>query len=82
MTYGQTDHHWSQRLHWRHSLRCLHRRHQSLHLRHRSHRRHHLHRLRLLYRRPHYHSHCHLQHHRCLLPYPGHPCFCCFGASY
>ncbi|CAI7881839.1 unnamed protein product [Closterium sp. NIES-53] len=78
----QTDHHWSHRLHCRHSLRCLHRRHQSLHLRHRSHHRHHLHRLRLLYRCPHCHAHCHLHHHRCLLHYPGHPCPCCCGASY
>ncbi|CAI7881446.1 unnamed protein product [Closterium sp. NIES-54] len=52
----QTDHHWSHRLYCRHSLRCLHRCHQSLHLRHRSHRRHHLHHLHLLYRCPHYHS--------------------------
>ncbi|CAI7823043.1 unnamed protein product [Closterium sp. NIES-54] len=88
MTYGQgrhaevqTDYHWSLRLHCRHPLRCLHRRHQSLHLHHRSHRRHHLHRLRLLYRCPHCHAHCH-HHHRCLLHYPGHPCRCCCGASY
>ncbi|CAI7801919.1 unnamed protein product [Closterium sp. NIES-53] len=78
----QTDHHYSRRLYCRHSLRCLHRRHQSLHLRHQSHRRHHLHRLRLLYRCPHYHSHCHLHHHRCLPHYPSHPCPCCCGASY
>ncbi|CAI7815848.1 unnamed protein product [Closterium sp. NIES-54] len=70
----QTDHHWSHRLHCRHSLRCLERRHQSLHLRHQSHRRHHLHRLHLLYFCPHYRSHCHLHHHCRLLHYPGHPC--------
>ncbi|CAI7810540.1 unnamed protein product [Closterium sp. NIES-53] len=76
----QTCHHQSHRLHCRHSLRCLHRRHQSPHCRHQSQRCHHLHCLHHLHRCPHHRSHCHLHHHRCHLHHPGHPCPCYCGA--
>ncbi|CAI7847483.1 unnamed protein product [Closterium sp. NIES-53] len=78
----QTCQHKFHRLHCRHSLRCLHRRHMSPHCRHQSHRRHHLHCLHHLHRCAHHRSHCHLHHHRCHLHHLGHPCPCCCGASH
>ncbi|CAI7731394.1 unnamed protein product [Closterium sp. NIES-53] len=78
----QTYHHQSYRLHCHHSLRCLHRRHQSPHSRHQSHCLHHLHcRPHHRSRCPHHHSRCPHHRSRCHLHlhHLGHPCPCCCG---